>query len=231
MNKYNLGVVLSFVFGFTLNHAHADQSFLEGDYFLDECRGAEVYKKGKQLAMLSFYNFNINKGCGQLNTPIFVYDLSFDSVATGVGSSTPDAYKRGGNFKFKLVYDNGNFMGIQFSDGDDRHLHGEGFLKKVNPDGLFSSAAQNGFCTQYVGQSKYMTAIHSVATAMGYTDPQLCSLSTLVDIQLMPSIRYNEENLRVDHVLVTLYYETYACQYWVRNDDQVITSKNCYNTW
>lgn len=93
-------------------------------------------------------------------------------------------------------------------------------------------AMAQDFCAQYIeAPSFYKIAIHTVASAMKYTDEQLCNLSTLADIQIQKAVLPNEENQAIDHTWVTLHYAEYSCQYFVRNSDQVITKKNCYNTW
>jgi hypothetical protein len=95
----------------------------------------------------------------------------------------------------------------------------------------FNVMAQSNFCAQYAEQKSYQEAIQSVATAMKYTHDQLCTLPTLTDIYMSQTVLYSTENLPIDHLSVTLHYETYSCQYFVRASDKVITRKSCYNTW
>ena len=94
-----------------------------------------------------------------------------------------------------------------------------------------TALAQNNFCAQYAAKPTYLTAISKLATEMNYTFEQLCSLSTLGDIQVVPTALRDENYQPVNHVWVTLHYETYSCQYFVRDADQIIIRENCYNTW
>ncbi|MEO5970126.1 MAG: hypothetical protein ABIQ95_09380 [Bdellovibrionia bacterium] len=99
---------------------------------------------------------------------------------------------------------------------------------------LFSASAamaQNNFCDQYASKGTYLTAIATVASKMNYTFEELCSLPRLMDIQMLDSLRYSEDYELIDHSKITLHYETYSCDYFVRNSDQVVTKKGCYNTW
>lgn len=41
----------------------------------------------------------------------------------------------------------------------------------------------------------------------------------------------NEKQGPEPHFWVTLHYNEYSCQYFVRKIDQVVTRKTCYNTW
>lgn len=93
-----------------------------------------------------------------------------------------------------------------------------------------AAIAQTNFCTQHSSKSSYLNAISAVAIAMNYTYEELCSLSTLSDIQIEQTVLLNQENEYENHSWITLHYETYSCQYFVRDQDQFISRKNCYNT-
>ncbi len=94
-----------------------------------------------------------------------------------------------------------------------------------------TSLAQTDFCTQYAAQPSYLAAIDQLATAMQYSYKGLCTLSTLADVQIIPTVLRDENFQPVNHLWVTLHYETYSCQYFIRDTDGVVTRKNCYNTW
>lgn len=94
-----------------------------------------------------------------------------------------------------------------------------------------SASAATNVCLPYLAKADYMAAIDSVATAAQYSAAELCTLPKLQDLYVTSRTLYNEKNQAIPHTWVTLQYSDYACQYFVREADLVITKANCYNTW
>lgn len=97
---------------------------------------------------------------------------------------------------------------------------------------LFSAPAfATDHCARYDANEKYAHALSVLAKSMGYARPELCTLPRLADIYVTTTTLVNERNESIPHVWVTLHYDEYSCQYYVREADFVTTKKNCYNTW
>lgn len=96
---------------------------------------------------------------------------------------------------------------------------------------LAAVPARADFCSKYEGNEAYLRAVSVVAKAMQYSPAELCSLPRLADIHVTRRNILNERQEVIPHVWVTLHYNEYSCQYFVRESDSVVTSKNCYNTW
>lgn len=94
------------------------------------------------------------------------------------------------------------------------------------------ASAATGFCSRYADNAEYLRAIEIVAEKMMYTSTELCELGRLADIHVDTRGIYNADTDQVErHIWVTLHYNEYSCQYFVRAEDGVITRKNCYNTF
>lgn len=94
------------------------------------------------------------------------------------------------------------------------------------------ASAATGFCAKYAGNAEYLRAIEIVAHKMKYTTTELCELGRLADIFVDTRGIYNSEIDEVErHIWVTLHYNEYSCQYFVRAKDGVVTKQNCYNTF
>lgn len=95
-----------------------------------------------------------------------------------------------------------------------------------------TSAFAHGHCGKYEENQAYMAAIRTVASRMQYKALELCALPTLADIYVSSTSLVDSETGEViPHSWVTLHYNEYSCQYFVRNSDQSLTKSNCYNTW
>lgn len=95
-----------------------------------------------------------------------------------------------------------------------------------------NSYALSGHCEKYSNQKNYIKAIQVVASYAKYSPVELCELSRLADIYVVDTNIYNPETRQdEDHIWVTLHYNAYSCQYFVRNSDFNITKKDCYDTW
>ncbi len=98
---------------------------------------------------------------------------------------------------------------------------------------LSGSAFANEMCADSYRNQKDVIALEVVAKAMKYTVDELCSHPRVMDFYFADRIFYRVENNNEPepHTWVTIHYNEYSCQYFVRDLDLVITSKNCYNTW
>ena len=97
--------------------------------------------------------------------------------------------------------------------------------------GSFAAFAQDNGCNRYANRSTYQTAINTVAQHMDYTGEDLCSSPRILEIYVVNTQVDNERHEPIPHIWVTLHYNEYSCQYFVREADYVITKSNCYNTW
>lgn len=86
-------------------------------------------------------------------------------------------------------------------------------------------------CARYRQNPKFLPAIGLIARNMQYSLEDLCHLPHLADLYVTNRVFYNEQGEEEPHVWVTLHYNEYSCQYFIRDLDQVVTRKNCYNTW
>lgn len=86
-------------------------------------------------------------------------------------------------------------------------------------------------CARYQGNSRYEEAIAIVAKAMKYSTQELCTLPRLADFFIEDRNFVNEKQEIEPHIWLTLHYNEYSCQYFLREADKVVTRKNCYNTW
>lgn len=105
------------------------------------------------------------------------------------------------------------------------------FLFALTALGTSSALASTDFCLSYTEKPVYLEAIRAVAKATQYRFEELCTLPKLNDIFVASRILDDEKHQPIPHTWVTLQYSEYACQYFVREADQVITKSNCYNTW
>lgn len=94
-----------------------------------------------------------------------------------------------------------------------------------------SAFAQGNGCTRYSNNQVFMKAIETVAQEIGYSYEDMCSGSRVLDVHVTTKKIYNEQQEPIPHVWVSLHYNEYSCQYFVRESDFTITKGNCYNTW
>jgi hypothetical protein len=85
-------------------------------------------------------------------------------------------------------------------------------------------------CARYENNGRYREAIQIVAKAMKYSEQELCHLPRLADVYVVDRVFYNERNEAEPHIWLTLHYNEYSCQYFLREADKIVTRKNCYNT-
>ena len=96
----------------------------------------------------------------------------------------------------------------------------------------FSAQADTNFCARYNHQPRYVKAISVIAHNMQYDVEQLCTLPRLADIYITDRVFYvPPKNEPEPNVWITLHYNEYSCQYFVREADWVVSRKNCYNTF
>ncbi len=97
----------------------------------------------------------------------------------------------------------------------------------------FASEFSERSCENYSKDDKYRKALDVVAAMVTNSDRnELCSLPHLMDVHVTSSNIFNLETRREEpHSWVTLHYSEHSCQYFVRDQDLVVTKKNCYNTW
>ncbi|MBX2996734.1 MAG: hypothetical protein KF681_18090 [Bdellovibrionaceae bacterium] len=96
----------------------------------------------------------------------------------------------------------------------------------------FSATAATGFCEKYTPNATYIQALQVVAGNMQYGFDELCQLPRLADIYVTKRVFVDPpKNEPVPHVWVTLHYNEYSCQYFVREADMKVTRSNCYNTF
>ena len=98
---------------------------------------------------------------------------------------------------------------------------------------LPASAIADDYCTSSVRHERDQVALEVVATAMKYTVEELCQHPRVMAIHFTDRIFYNPQNNNEPepHVWMTVHYNEYSCQYFVRDLDLVVTRKNCYNTF
>ena len=94
-----------------------------------------------------------------------------------------------------------------------------------------SSASAADFCARYSKNALFMSSVEVVAKNMKYSLDELCNYPALYDIYVEPTGLPNEKGQLIPHTWVTLHYAEHSCQYFVRDEDKVVTKKNCYNTW
>lgn len=95
------------------------------------------------------------------------------------------------------------------------------------------SANAADVCADSIRHERDQVALKIVATAMKYEVEELCNHPRVMDIYFTDRIFYRPENNNEPepHVWMTIHYNEYSCQYFVRDIDLVVTQKNCYNTW
>lgn len=94
-----------------------------------------------------------------------------------------------------------------------------------------SFTVEGNKCARYTQNARYSEAIQIIAKAMQYSTEGLCNLPHLADVYVTDRTFYNEKNEAEPHIWVTLHYNEYSCQYFLREADKVVTRKNCYNTF
>lgn len=97
---------------------------------------------------------------------------------------------------------------------------------------LFSSLifAGTDLCRDYEHNPSYRASLALVAKNLRYGYEEMCNLPRLAAIHVTERNFLNPENRIEAHDWVTLHYEEYSCQYFVRKSDRLVTAKNCYNT-
>jgi hypothetical protein len=98
---------------------------------------------------------------------------------------------------------------------------------------LTTSAFAHDACQNSFRSMQDQTAFTVVAKNMKYTVDELCSLPRLLAVYMDNRTFYRPENNNQPepHTWVTLHYNEYSCQYFVRDADLVVTKSNCYNTF
>lgn len=86
-------------------------------------------------------------------------------------------------------------------------------------------------CQAYLNKPLYVAALKTVARNMQYSLEQLCSLERILAVEVQHTNLIDENQRPIPHTWVTLHYNEYSCQYFVRDADKVVTKKNCYNTF
>lgn len=86
-------------------------------------------------------------------------------------------------------------------------------------------------CAKFAGNPVALQTIEQVANRMQYSFQQLCTLPRLMDIFMDRKIFINPQQQPEPHLWLTLHYNEYSCQYFIREADRVLTRSNCYNTW
>lgn len=94
-----------------------------------------------------------------------------------------------------------------------------------------SAFAFGPLCERYLNNPLEVAAIRTVAKNMQYAPETLCSLERILDIQIVHTNLLDENGRPIPHTWLTLHYNEYSCQYYVRDADKVVTKKNCYNTF
>lgn len=97
-----------------------------------------------------------------------------------------------------------------------------------------TSAKANAFgplCESYRSKPLYVQALKTIAGNLQYSPEQLCSLGRILAVEVKHTNLIDENQRPIPHTWVTLHYNEYSCQYFVRDADQVVTKKNCYNTF
>ncbi|RYZ64064.1 MAG: hypothetical protein EOP05_22605 [Proteobacteria bacterium] len=94
-----------------------------------------------------------------------------------------------------------------------------------------SAFAFGPLCERYMNNALEVAAIQTVSRNMQYTPETLCSLERILDVQIVHTNLLDENQRPIPHTWLTLHYNEYSCQYYVRDADKVVTKKNCYNTF
>ena len=96
---------------------------------------------------------------------------------------------------------------------------------------LSLGAHASNLCQKLDAKPAYLQALTVVATNMQYTMSEICSHERILDIQIDNTKIINKDGQVEPHIWVTLHYNEYSCQYFVRDEDMIVTRKNCYNTF
>lgn len=94
-----------------------------------------------------------------------------------------------------------------------------------------SAYSQENGCARYEGNSAFMKSLATVAQNMNYSLEELCSHPRILDIHVTNTRLNHDGQWAIPHFWISLHYNEYSCQYYVREDDFIVTRKNCYNTW
>lgn len=96
----------------------------------------------------------------------------------------------------------------------------------------FASEFSAKSCERYMQNATYAQAIETLSENMRYSVEELCTLERLMDIHITNTNIFNIEKQKDEpHVWITLHYAEHSCQYFIKNEDQTTTKKNCYNTF
>ncbi|MFA5583585.1 MAG: hypothetical protein WDA09_05160 [Bacteriovoracaceae bacterium] len=94
-----------------------------------------------------------------------------------------------------------------------------------------SSAYASDLCTRYENNTRYFTAIETVADYLGYELNQLCNHPSFLDIEVQPSRVITRNGEVQPHVKVQFHKNYESCYYKVRDEDKAITESRCYSTY
>ena len=92
-----------------------------------------------------------------------------------------------------------------------------------------SSAFAGDLCTRYENNTRYFTAIKTVAQHLGYNLVQLCNHPSFLDIEVQPNRVITRNGDVEPHVKVQFHKNYESCYYLVRDLDQKVTDGRCYN--
>jgi len=94
-----------------------------------------------------------------------------------------------------------------------------------------SSAFASDLCSRYENNTRYYTAIETVADYLGYSMEQVCQHPAFLDIEVQPNRVITREGKVEPHVKVQFHKNYESCYYLVRDLDKKVTDSRCYSTF
>jgi hypothetical protein len=94
-----------------------------------------------------------------------------------------------------------------------------------------STAFAQDFCSRWNSNPRYEKALQSLASHLDYDLNEMCTLPSLLEIEVQPTRIIDTRGEVVPHVRIYFHRSYESCYYMVRDLDQVITDARCFSSF
>ncbi len=96
---------------------------------------------------------------------------------------------------------------------------------------ISSTAFAQDFCSNWRSNPRYDKALNTLATHLEYAPEEMCSLPTLLGIEVQPFRVIDRDGEVIPHVRIYFHRSYESCYFMVRDADQVVTDGRCFSTF
>lgn len=96
----------------------------------------------------------------------------------------------------------------------------------------FSFAVAPNHCIQYNHKPEVRKALEALAVKLSYSYDEFCGSTRILDIHQEERLIYNQPKDEYDnHLVITLHYNEYSCEYKYNLVDESWGNQYCYSTF